>query len=75
MVTVLRALLVALATVCLLAAGAWVAADHYATVWVRDGLSDHGLDGLLDIGQVRLPLPGLARATDVDLRDRIGARA
>src|SRR5262249_34249373 len=51
------------------AVGAWVAADHYATRMVVDGLEDRGLSDLLEVERVRLPLPGLLRATGVSLRD------
>jgi hypothetical protein len=69
MVSVLRILTTVIAVVCLSVAGLWFATDRYATTFVLDDLRDRGMDEHVEIGDIRLPSPGVVKLTDVRLRD------
>lgn len=69
MVNLLRALLVALAGLCLAAALTWFVADRRATGWVREALATHGLRELIEIDAVRVPAPDRVRVEGAALRD------
>jgi len=69
MVSVMRILTTVIAVACLSVAGLWFATDRYAATLVLDDLRERGMGEHLEIGDIRLPSPGVIRLSDVRLRD------